>query len=110
MGSQFDEAGRITFANPGAEHERTYSYDNNGNLTSVSAPSTPWYNRAFVYDALNRWEHAEGPWGSIDYGYDDVGNRLTKVESGVTEGYAYVPGTNNENRGQPLNRDKNNMR
>ena len=90
----FDEAGRLTVANPGAPKERTYTYDDIGNLTGVSAPNTPRYNRTFGYDALNRLEHAEGPFGTIDFTYDGVGNRLTKVTNGDTEAYTYFTGTN----------------
>jgi RHS repeat-associated protein len=60
----------------------------------VNAPSTPWYNRIYGYDALNRLTHAEGPWGDMDYTYDHVGNRLTKTEDSVTDTYAYIIGTN----------------
>ena len=65
----FDQSGRLTVANPGADKERTYTYDAVGNLTSVSSPNVAWYNRVYTYDALNRLEHAEGPWGVIDYTY-----------------------------------------
>jgi YD repeat-containing protein len=94
VNNTFDQSGRLTVANPGADKERTYTYDNNSNLTSVSAPNTPWYNRTYTYDTLNRLDHAEGPYGIIDYTYDDVGNWLTKVENGVTSNYDYVIGTN----------------
>ena len=90
----FDEAGRLTVANPGAPKERTYTYDDIGNLTGVSAPNTPWYNRTFGYDALNRLEHAVGPFGNIDYSYDGVGNRLTKTVNSDIETYTYFTGTN----------------
>ncbi len=60
----------------------------------MSAPNTPWYNRTYTYDDLNRLNHAEGPYGSIDYTYDGVGNRLTKVAGGQTETYTYITGTN----------------
>ena len=94
IGSQFDDAGRITVSNPGAEHEETFTYDNNGNLTSINSLSLPYHNRVYGYDALDRLEHAEGPWGVIDYTYDDVGNRQTKTVDSVTDTYAYVTGTN----------------
>ena len=90
----FDEAGRLTVANPGAPKERTYTYDDIGNLTGVSAPNTPWYSRTFGYDALNRLEHAEGPFGTIDFTYDGVGNRLTKTANSDIETYTYAAGTN----------------
>jgi YD repeat-containing protein len=94
VGSQFDDAGRITVSNPGAEHEETFTYDNNGNLTSIDSPSLPYHNRVYDYDDLDRLTHAEGPWGIIDYTYDDVGNRLTKSVDSTTETYSYIPGTN----------------
>ena len=90
----FDEAGRLTVANPGSPKERTYTYDDIGNLTGVSAPNTPWYSRTFGYDALNRLEHAEGPFGTIDFTYDGVGNRLTKTANSDIETYTYAAGTN----------------
>jgi len=90
----FDEAGRLTVANPGSSNERTYTYDAIGNLTSISAPATPWHNRTYGYDVLKRLEHAEGPYGIIDYTYDGVGNRLTKVVNSQTENYTYATGTN----------------
>ncbi len=94
VNNTFDQSGRLTVANPGSDKERTYTYDNIGNLTSVSAPTTPWYNRTYTYDALNRLDHAEGPYGTMDYTYDNVGNRLTKVAGGQTETYTYITGTN----------------
>jgi RHS repeat-associated protein len=97
VGSEYDECGRIITSNPGAEHERTYTYDNNGNLTSISSPSTPYYNRVYEYDALNRLIHAEMPWEDIDYTYDDVGNRLAKTVGSGTDDYNYYPGTNKLN-------------
>ena len=90
----FDQSGRLTIANPGADKEQTYTYDAVGNLTSVSSPNVNWYNRVFRYDSLNRLEHAEGPFGTLNYTYDGAGNRLTKVLNGQTETYAYTPGTN----------------
>jgi RHS repeat-associated protein len=47
----------------------------------------------FGYDALNRLGHAEGPFGTINYTYDGVGNRLTKELNGQNETYTYTPGT-----------------
>ncbi|MFC1867172.1 Ig-like domain-containing protein [Thermodesulfobacteriota bacterium] len=94
VGSRFDESGRLTIANPGADKEITYGYDNNGNLTSINAPATPWHNRTYTYDALNRLDHAEGLWEVIDFTYDAVGNRLAKIEDGSVDTYAYIIGTN----------------
>ncbi len=90
----FDELYRTTVSNPGADTERTYTYDANGNLTSINVTNDSSKNRTFIYDALNRLEHAEGPYGTIDYTYDGVGNRLTRTMNAQTEIYTYFVGTN----------------
>jgi RHS repeat-associated protein len=96
VGSTYNSPGRLTVSNPGATHERTYTYDNNGNLLTISAPSTPYYDRTYVYDGLSRLTSAtaEDAWGVMDYTYDDVGNRLTEVTDTSSNTYAYVTGTN----------------
>ncbi len=93
--NQYDFAGRITTANPGAPKERTFTYDANGNLETVTSTGTPWYNRTFTYDALNRLTEATGPFGNgtINYTYDDVYNRRTQTMSGITDTYNYASGT-----------------
>jgi len=90
----FDELYRTIVTNPGAETERTYTYDANSNLASINITNDVSKDKTFTYDAMNRLEHAEGPYGIIDYTYDGVGNRLTKVVNDQTTTYTYVTGTN----------------
>ena len=90
----FDLNGRMTTANPGAPRERNFSYDAAGRLTGVTAAGTPWFNRSYIYDALNRLAEVEGPFGVIQYGYDRVGNRLTESRNGLTATYGYLEGSN----------------
>jgi YD repeat-containing protein len=80
--------------NPGKPMEQVYSYDANHNLISIRGTYTPWYNKDFNYDALNRLYHANGIYGNIEFIYDKVGNRLTRTIGGQTETYTYYPGTN----------------
>jgi len=96
VGSTYNTSGKLTVSNPGATHERTYTYDNNGNLLTITSASTPYYDRTYVYDALNRLTSAtaEDAWGIIDYTYDDAGNRLTEVTDDDSDTYAYTTGTN----------------
>ncbi|MBW2345604.1 MAG: RHS repeat protein, partial [Deltaproteobacteria bacterium] len=89
-----DESGRMTVANPGEEKERTFTYDANGNLTSIQATNNPHYNQEFTYDDLNRLISATGRYGTISYTYDNLGNRLTRIVNDDTETYNYLTGTN----------------
>ncbi len=73
----------MTVSNPGQPRERTYGYDSNRNLTSITGTTTPWYNQTFGYDELNRLDFCPGRYGTIAYTYDDVGNRLTRNTNGV---------------------------
>ncbi len=35
-------------------------------------------------------EQAVGPWGTLDYTYDKIGNRLSEARDGVTDSYSYA--------------------
>jgi RHS repeat-associated protein len=94
VNNTYDESGRMTVANPGKEKERSFTYDANGNLTSIQARNNPHYNQEFTYDALNRLISATGRYGTISYTYDNVGNRLTRTIDDQTETYSYIAGTN----------------
>ncbi len=71
-----------------------YTYDDNGNKTSISklsnANTTPWTLR-YVYDALNRLQTVTHPDGlTTSYKYDAVGNRIAFIRpNGVTTRYGY---------------------
>jgi YD repeat-containing protein len=84
----------LTISNPGQPRERTYGYDANRNLTSITGTNTPWYSQAFEYDQLNRLTSGAGRYGTISYTYDDVGNRLTRDTNGTVETYTYSTGMN----------------
>jgi RHS repeat-associated protein len=66
------------------------SYDNNGNIQAIQNLLEPAKHRSFTYDALDRLGTATGPWGSLGWTYDGVGNRQT--ENANT--YTYAPNTN----------------
>jgi RHS repeat-associated protein len=84
----------LTISNPGQPRERTYGYDANRNLTSITGTNTPWYSQTFEYDQLNRLTSAAGRYGTISYTYDDVGNRHTRDTNETVENYTYFTGTN----------------
>jgi len=39
---------------------------------------------------MRAWTNASGSWGKIEFTYDEAGNRLTKLEGGVTTSYYYA--------------------
>ncbi len=90
----YDQNARLVVANPGAPKEQSYTYDANGNLTSITGASTPWFNRTYSYDALNRLAGASGSFGMVSYAYDKVGNRVSVNENGYADYYTYASGTN----------------
>jgi len=87
-----NESGDLAVINPGEQMEQVYTYDGNRNLLSISGTNTPWYNQDFDYDALNRLLRADGIFGTIDFTYDDVGNRLTRAVDSQVDIYTYQPG------------------
>jgi RHS repeat-associated protein len=68
------------------------SYDANGNITSITDVFDSTKNKTFTYDVLDRLSaaNAAGIWGSLNWTYDGVGNRVT--ENGNV--YSYAPNTN----------------
>lgn len=63
-----------------------YAYDANGNPTSVNSGQ-----ETYGYDELNRLTSASGPFGTLSYSYDQVGNRLSEVVNGTGTTYTYGP-------------------
>ena len=59
----------------------TYSYDNAGNVTSITDPR-PNATQTFVPDPLDRLLAANGPWGTLQWSYDAAGNRLSETAPG----------------------------
>ena len=60
------------------------SYDANGNITSIADVLNSAKNKTFHYDDLDRLDTASGPWGSLDWDYDGVGNRQTENANAYT--------------------------
>ena len=76
----------------------TYAWTARDNLLSVTNALDPLDNRNFDYTAREFLEDADGPWGALDYTYDGVGNRLTRLltASGTTttDTYSYPAASN----------------
>ena len=65
------------------------------NLTGIADAVTPANSATFSYSPANRLATAAGPWGSLSWTYDGVGNRLTEVLGAASKTYSY-PVANNK--------------
>jgi len=79
-------------------HSASYDYDGVNNITAILDGIDAGNDQAFDYDVLNRLSSATGRYGTLEYTYDGVGNRLTQtfntVTGATTETYALDPGSN----------------
>jgi|GEM_PF-619231 len=62
-----------------AVEDLTYGYDLAGNITSITDNLDASRTETYQYDSLSRLTQGTGAYGTIDYTYDLVGNRLTRV-------------------------------
>lgn len=99
---------RVVGIASGGVLDRSYSYDLNNSITVITNGLNGSNSQAFVYDSLLRLEQAAGVYGTINYSYDENGNRLTRDHvSGsdvVNETYSYDLASNRLN---DISRDDN---
>ncbi|MFU1796223.1 RHS repeat-associated core domain-containing protein [Paenibacillus azoreducens] len=70
-----------------------YTYDNNGNITTVTDGTGA---TSYAYDKLNRLTQVTRPSGqTINYTYDARGNRSTFTSSGLSQSYSDITSTYN---------------
>jgi YD repeat-containing protein len=72
-----------------------YAVNAAGNVTQIAdgGPLRTYGYRDYQYFLTQ----GDGPWGTRNWSYDKIGNRLTEVRSGVTDTYTYVPNGANRN-------------
>ncbi len=90
----YDSKYRITGWTLGSLINKTYTWQDDDNITSITDNLNSINNRTFGYDSIHRLTTANGPWGSGSYSYDSNGNRLTKIEGAINTNYSYFAGTN----------------
>ena len=78
MNMSYDMVNRIITDGP-----NTYSFDNNGNQTSVSG----LLSKTYTYDMHDQLVGIEGQGQNISYIYDAAGDRRVKVENGLETRY-----------------------
>jgi RHS repeat-associated protein len=90
----YDLQYRISSIQSGSVQNLTYGPDANGNILTWNNLLDPSKNKTLGYDALDRLESATGPWGSLSWTYDGVGNRFTQTAAEGSSTYTYQAGTN----------------
>jgi len=77
--------------------DRSYTPDAVGNIEVITDNLDAARSQSFGYDDLYRLNNANGIYGTVDFTYDKVGNRLSRKQSGASpsqDAYHYYPGTN----------------
>ncbi|MBI5639904.1 MAG: DUF2778 domain-containing protein, partial [Nitrospirae bacterium] len=86
----YDNHGRIGTIVTGNIQSLAYAYDANSNITGITNNVESTKTKTYAYDALDRLTGAIGPWGTLNYTYDGVGNRkIETTATGVTD-YTYA--------------------
>jgi RHS repeat-associated protein len=88
----YDDANRIASVTDWDSRVTNYTYDASGRIGSFTLPNG--ITTTFGYDDASRTtsvDHMDGltPVAQLDYTFDDLGNRLTKVDAAGTETYTY---------------------
>jgi RHS repeat-associated protein len=89
----FDQDYRLTGQTAGAVQDVTLHYDPADNITSLTDGLDGARTQHFVYDGLNRLTQAQGLYGTHDYLYDRIGNRVSRASSAGVDTYDYTPGS-----------------
>lgn len=91
----------ITAQGPFAVLDQVFGYDLANNIETIQNPFSSAQNQSFGYDELDRLKTATGNYGSINFQYDDVGNRLQKLltigANTTNEIYQIAPSNNRLN-------------
>ncbi len=69
-------------------HDLSISHDDAGRVDGRTDAVTPALDESFTYDPVSRLKTASQPglggYGNLSYGYDAVGNRVSRTANGVT--------------------------
>ena len=90
----YDQQYRIASIVTAGIQNLSYTYDTNSNITGITNNLDNTKNKTYSYDALNRLTGTTGPWGSLSWTYDPIGNRLTQKDNDGTDVYSYKPNSN----------------
>lgn len=91
----FDSRYRLGTWTLGGLISKTYTWQDDDNITGITDNLNAANNRTFGYAAIHRLTSpVTGPWGTGSYTYDANGNRIAKVEGAISTSYTCTAGTN----------------
>lgn len=67
-----------------------YAYDLTNNITDINNALDTTDNKTYTYDVLSRLISGTSDLNTIDFSYDQIGNRLTKADNGLLDDYQYI--------------------
>ncbi len=75
--------------------DRSFARTDLVNLTGITEAAVSGRNETYTYTPTNRLQNAVGPWGTLTWSYDLVGNRTSEVlTAGSTSTFNYPAGSN----------------
>jgi RHS repeat-associated protein len=90
----FDQQYRMTTDLSTGIQSLDFDHDLVGNVTAITNLLDATRDLTFGYDDLYQVTSATGIYGTLGFGFDDVGNRLSRTDGGSTETYTYTIDTN----------------
>ena len=97
MNRDLDAQYRLTDQTTGSIQDLAFTLDAAGNIDAIADAVDSSLNQSFTQDELHRIDYEAGAYGTKDYTYDEVGNRLTRVHddgSITTQTLTYVANSN----------------
>ena len=88
----YDSNYRLEQIVSGSSTQRSYTYDQNSNISRIYYGTTGGYTQHY-YDSMDRLTYVSGPTEYGTYRYDDNGNRIAK-NNYTSDNYFYNTGTN----------------
>lgn len=85
----FDRDYRLSSLQDGTLLHMSYRLNNEGNIDAVTDHVQASNSQAFGFHSVLGLEQAQGEYGTIEYGYDQTGNRLTRTGAASADTYHY---------------------
>lgn len=90
----FDQQYRLTDQTTGSVQDLGFALDAAGNIDAITDGVNGGLSQGFAQDALHRITTEAGSYGTKNYTFDSVGNRLTRTHGAATQTLTYTATSN----------------